>query len=157
MRQNRIANIGPYHWCPASLYSSRSSKRCLLSAVAAAVLCCTQSFAQTEIRVDQALGTNTSSTTGTEGDPFKSISFALATLDSQGAAEPWAITVLPGTYDSNPDTFPDSEIFPIELRTGMTLTGTNAQDVVISGVVRPNKDLLATRRPSSTPLTILPH
>ena len=87
------------------------------------------------IFIDQTSGANTSGTAGTEGDPFKSITYALLTMDGRGAADPWVVHVKAGVYDADPaKPAGEREIFPIELREGMTLQGDDgAGSCIISG------------------------
>ena len=97
--------------------------------------CLPAASAEIHIYIDQAGGANTSGTAGTEGDPFKSITYALLTMDGRGAADPWVVHVKAGVYDADPaKPAGEREIFPIELREGMTLQGDDgAGSCIISG------------------------
>jgi len=90
----------------------------------------------THIYIDQAKGVNSSSTPGTEGEPFKSITYAMLVFKNQGTPNPWTVHIKAGTYNSDP-TKPENEqeVFPIELRDNMTIQGDDgAENCIISGV-----------------------
>jgi len=89
----------------------------------------------THIYVDQAVGTNSGTTAGTAGDPFKSITYAMLMTASREVADPWVVHVKAGTYDADPDR-PDNEeeVFPIALRSGITFQGDDGpENCIISG------------------------
>jgi len=88
----------------------------------------------TGIWVDQLHGHNITSTQGTQADPFKTITFALARAASLGYPEPWHIYILPGLYDADPcKPGPEREVFPIELRQDIILEGLDANTCIIDG------------------------
>jgi len=88
----------------------------------------------TGIWVDQVHGHNTTSTQGSQADPFKTITFALARAASLGYPEPWHIHILPGLYDADPaKPGPEREVFPIELRQDLVLEGIDANTCIIDG------------------------
>ena len=97
-------------------------------------------WATTEIYVDQASGVNSSTTTGTAEDPFKSITYAMALKDAQNAPDPWIVHIKAGTYDadtSKPSS--EREIFPLEMRNNITLIGDDgAESCIISGSFNAN-------------------
>jgi len=86
------------------------------------------------IWVDQENGTNSPETPGTEEQPFKSITYALALAGNLGWPEPWHIHIEPGIYDADPCK-PDleTEVFPIKLRQDMILEGLDANTCIIDG------------------------
>ncbi|MCX5768840.1 MAG: right-handed parallel beta-helix repeat-containing protein, partial [Candidatus Hydrogenedentes bacterium] len=89
----------------------------------------------THIYVAQANGQNTSTTAGTAGDPFKSITYAMGIMTSRATPDPWFVHVKGGTYDADPAK-PDNqrEFFPIDLREGVTIQGDDgASACIISG------------------------
>ena len=90
---------------------------------------CGSAHAQTDIWVNQATGTNSGATAGTQADPYKSITFALA------VTTPTTLHIEAGTYDADPaKPISEREIFPIELSQGLTLQGEGGvANVVISG------------------------
>jgi len=90
------------------------------------------------IYIDQANGTNSFSTTGTEADPFKSISYAI--LKNKDTTEPLFIHVKTGVYDANPTKAANErEIFPIELKNGMAIQGDDGvENCIISGAFNSN-------------------
>lgn len=92
------------------------------------------------IYIDQANGTNTIGTLGTEGDPFKSITYAFAVMNSRSAPDPWTVYIKAGVYDKDPSKPGDEqEIFPIQLRDGMNLLGSDDRgDCVIAGSYNTN-------------------
>ena len=90
----------------------------------------------THIYIDQTSGTNSTSTTGAEGDPFKSISYAINVMEQvYAAAHPWHLHIKAGTYDADSSKpFNEQENFPIELAEGMTIEGDDgAEACIISG------------------------
>jgi len=84
--------------------------------------------------VDQTTGTNRPDTPGTQEQPFKSITFALARARNLAWPEPWHVHIGPGIYDADPCK-PDiqTEVFPIKLRQGMILEGLDANTCIIDG------------------------
>ncbi len=86
------------------------------------------------IYVDAVNGDNATAD-GTESNPYKTITFALAKEASVGTPDPWHIHIRPGTYDADPEKPAiDREIFPLALRNGMTLEGTtSAAECIIDG------------------------
>jgi len=84
--------------------------------------------------VDQPTGTNRPDTPGTQEQPFKSITFALARAKNLGWPEPWHVHIGPGIYDADPCK-PDieTEVFPIQLRQDMILEGLDANTCIIDG------------------------
>jgi predicted outer membrane repeat protein len=84
--------------------------------------------------VDQTTGTNRPDTPGTQEQPFKSITFALARAKNLAWPEPWHVHIGPGIYDADPCK-PDieTEVFPIKLRQNMILEGIDANSCIIDG------------------------
>jgi predicted outer membrane repeat protein len=84
--------------------------------------------------VDQTTGTNRPDTPGTQEQPFKSITFALARARNLAWPEPWYVHIGPGLYDADPCK-PDieTEVFPIKLRQDMILEGSDANTCIIDG------------------------
>ena len=56
----------------------------------------------TSIHVDQSRGRNLSSVTGTDQDPFKSITYAMLTMASRNTLDPWAVVVRSAMRHRNP-------------------------------------------------------
>jgi len=85
------------------------------------------------IYIDQANGNNSSITTGSETDPFKSITYAV--LKNRESTLSLHIYIKSGIYDANPDKAPNErEIFPIELKEGMIIEGIDGtENCIISG------------------------
>ncbi len=92
------------------------------------------------IYVDQANGVNSSGTTGSVADPYKSITYALGASEYRGLPGPWVVHVKAGVYDSDPSKpANEREMFPIELRDGMTIIGEDGADsCIISGAYAAN-------------------
>jgi len=90
------------------------------------------------IYIDQANGNNSSNTTGSEADPFKSITYAI--LKNRNSTLPLKIYIKSGIYDANPDKAPNErEIFPIELKERMVIEGVDGSDnCIISGAFNNN-------------------
>jgi hypothetical protein len=85
------------------------------------------------IWVDAVNGENTA-VAGTEENPYKSISYALAVEAANATPDPWHVHVLPGSYDTDPGKpASEREVFPIELREGMLLRGISNQSCLIHG------------------------
>jgi hypothetical protein len=86
------------------------------------------------IWVDQARGINSPDIPGTQEQPFKSITYALAMARNLGWPEPWHVHIGPGIYDADPCK-PDieTEVFPIELRQDMILEGLDPNSSIIDG------------------------
>jgi len=91
-----------------------------------------------KIYIDQKNGKNSSNTTGSEADPFKSITYAV--LKNRDCLLPLYIYVKAGMYDANPTKEPNErEIFPIELRDHILIQGLdNAENCIISGTFNSN-------------------
>jgi len=90
------------------------------------------------IYVDQEQGSNSSMTTGSQTDPFKSITYAV--LSNKDAEMPLFFHIKSGIYDTNPEkTANEREIFPIELKNNMTIQGDDgAENCIISGAFNTN-------------------
>jgi parallel beta-helix repeat protein/predicted outer membrane repeat protein len=85
------------------------------------------------IYVDAVSGDNPTGD-GSPGNPYKTITYAIASEELAGTPDPWYIHVLPGTYDADPIKPPiDREMFPIELHDDMILSGTSAALCIIDG------------------------
>jgi hypothetical protein len=83
----------------------------------------------THIWIDQATGINHPDTDGTPGEPFKSITYALARADYLVWPEPWHVHIGPGVYDANSaKPAPEREIFPIQLRQDMIFESGDVDD-----------------------------
>jgi len=84
--------------------------------------------------IDQSIGTNTSNTTGSETDPFKSITYAF--MKKKNMPDPWFVHIKAGVYDANPEKpVTEREIFPIYLRNEITIIGDDgAENCHISGL-----------------------
>lgn len=91
------------------------------------------------IYIDQVNGTNNSTTIGSAIDPFKSITYAMLTMAARNTPDPWVVHIRAGIYDSDPDKpSNEREIFPIELRDGITFQGdTGAANCILSGAFIP--------------------
>jgi len=77
--------------------------------------------------IDQANGANRSTTTGSEADPFKSITYSI--LKNKNTSEPLFLHIKSGVYDADPSKKANErEIFPIELKNGMTIQGDDGVD-----------------------------
>lgn len=91
----------------------------------------------THIWIDQENGINDPCTLGTEDEPFKSITYALARADYLGWTQPWHVHIGPGVYDANSvKPASEREIFPIELGQDMIFESTdpnNPDNYVIDG------------------------
>lgn len=88
----------------------------------------------THVWIDQESGVNTSDTSGTEEQPFKSITYAFERAEYLGRPDPWYVHIGPGVYDSNsvrPQN--EQEAFPIQLRHGMIFEGTDPCTCVLDG------------------------
>ena len=78
----------------------------------------------THIYVDAVNGTN-GPNRGTEGKPYKSITFALLISERTNLPDPWHVHILPGTYDGDPEKpASEREVFPLKLRSKMIFEGT---------------------------------
>ena len=99
------------------------------------LLMASSGFAVTDIWVDQAAGVDDAGRSGAQGEPYKTIWFALAVSENQGKPDPWTVHLKAGVYDTDPaKPVDDREFFPIELRNGMTIIGEDgAANCVISG------------------------
>ena len=86
------------------------------------------------IWVDQGRGINNPGIPGTQEQPFKSITYALAMARNLNWPEPWHVRIGPGLYDADPCK-PDieTEVFPIELRQDMILEGIDVNTCIIDG------------------------
>ncbi len=110
----------------------------------------------TDIWVDQAEGHNVSSTTGAQADPFKSITYAMLTMTGRGAPDPWRLRIKAGVYDYDPaKPANEREVFPIELRDGMTLEGADGADVcIVSGAFNPLSNVGLVRGQNVASVTV---
>jgi hypothetical protein len=119
-------------------------------------MCHGWAVAQTHFYIDQANGHNTSTTAGTEADPFKSITYAISTMVARSTPDPWVVHIKAGTYDADPaKPANEHEVFPIELRSGMTLQGDDgAANCVISGAFNPNSNVALVHGESVQSLVI---
>jgi len=90
------------------------------------------------VYIDQVNGTNTSNTTGSEADPFKSITYAV--LKNRDNSTPLIFNVKAGVYDANPNKAANErEIFPIDLKNFMIIQGIDEIDkCVINGAFNSN-------------------
>ena len=106
------------------------------------------------VYIDQAKGINSSTTTGTEGDPFKSITYAM--LKNRETTEPLFVHIKTGVYDANPNKLPNErEIFPIVIKNGMTIQGDDgAEYCIISGVYNSDSKAAIFRGENLTQIVI---
>jgi hypothetical protein len=87
------------------------------------------------IYIDQAAGINSTTTTGSAEDPFKSITYAIFLSERNNLSDPWYLHIKAGIYDADPEKKANErEIFPINLRENMIVHGEDgAENCVISG------------------------
>jgi len=99
------------------------------------IFCAQTAAYAADIYVSQATGVNSTTTAGTETNPFKSITYAMMVMASRSTPDPWVLHLKAGTYDA--DTLKaanERETFPITLRNGMTIQGDDgAATCIISG------------------------
>ncbi len=107
----------------------------LLSVIVFMIALSQPGFAQEHIYIDQATGINDPSTLGTVSDPFKSITYAFATMIDRSTPDPWIVHIKAGTYDADTAKPGDErEVFPIDLREGMVFQGDDGvESCIISG------------------------
>ena len=84
----------------------------------------------THVWIDKNNGINSQSTTGTETQPFKSITFALMVVKDNLLV----VHIKAGIYDNESELPIENEIFPITLREGIIIQGeATKEECVISG------------------------
>ena len=87
------------------------------------------------VYINQQTGINDSNTEGTEQNPFKSITYAFLVMKQNRLPDPWFVHIKSGQYDTDPSKPAyEREIFPIDLRDGMTIQGDDdTENCIISG------------------------
>jgi len=126
----------------------------LASVLAILILAHGAAFAETHIYIDQAKGTNSGTTTGEADDPFKSVTYAF--MKNKDTPDPWVVHIKAGIYDSNPEKpAAEKEVFPIELRQGITVQGDDgAEECILSGAFNPNSKSAIMRGENIAGITI---